>query len=92
MKFVDYDICHRIASLQKLYSVIFTHIFDFNCLKYVKFVRFRMLPEAKIMKKYQQYTFRHLRWNGVSNVFLLRELDPYVRFRIFKMCEIRSFS
>ena len=28
-----------------------TYIFDFKCLKYVKFVRFRMLPEAKIMGK-----------------------------------------
>ena len=48
--FVDFDICHRMGSLQKLYSVIL--IFDFKCLKYVKFVRFRMLPEAKIMKKF----------------------------------------
>ena len=27
-----------------------TYIFDFECLKYVKFVHFRMLPETKIMK------------------------------------------
>ena len=45
---LNFDICHRMASFRKLYSVTLTYIFDFKCLKYVKFVCFRMLPEAKI--------------------------------------------
>ena len=34
-----------------LSSVKLTYIFDFKCLKYVKFIRFRMLPKAKILRK-----------------------------------------
>ena len=43
---VYFDICHRMVSLRKLYSVTLTYIFDFKSLKYVRFVRFRMLPES----------------------------------------------
>ena len=31
--FVDFDICHRMVSLQKLYSVIVTYFSMFNILK-----------------------------------------------------------
>ena len=36
-----------------------------------------MLPETKIMKKKQQYTFKHLQSDGIglSAVFLLHDLD-----------------
>ena len=42
--FVDFDIYHRMASLRTLSFMTFTYIFDFKCLKYVKFIWFRMLP------------------------------------------------
>ena len=44
--FVDFDICHRMASVPKLYFVTLTYIFDFKCLKYVKIVRFGILPDS----------------------------------------------
>ena len=53
MRFVDFDICHRMASLQKLYSVTLTYIFDLKCLKYMNFVNFCMLRASKIMKKFR---------------------------------------
>ena len=83
--FVDFDISHRMASLQKLYSVTSTYIFDFKWLKYAKFVRIRMLPEAKIIKKKQQYKFKYLRSNGVSTVFLLCDLDLHFLGQKFKI-------
>ena len=51
-----------------------THIFDIKCLKNVIFVNFRMLPEAKIMKKtaIDIQTFAIDRRNYR---FLLRDLD-----------------
>ena len=50
VKMTSVDVWHlyRMASLRELCSVNF--IFDFKCLKYVKFVCVRILPEAKIMK------------------------------------------
>ena len=51
-----------------------------------------MMPEDKVMKQIQQYTFKHLRSNGVSPVFLLREFDLHCRLQMFEMREIRSFS
>ena len=64
-------------------SVNLTYIFNLKCLKYVKFARFRMLPEAKIMTKIQQYTFKHLRSKGINVVFLLRDLDLIFQGKIF---------
>ena len=55
----------------------------------MKFVRFRMLPEAKIMKRIQQNTFKNLQSNSVTLVFL-RDLDLHFRFQMFKIHEIRS--
>ena len=58
--------------------------FRFQMLKYVKFVRFRLLLGAKIMKKNQPYTFKHLPSNGVNSVFLLPDLDlPSEGHKIF---------
>ena len=69
------------------------YIFNFKSLKYLKFIRFRMLPVAKIIKKtYQQYTIKHLRLNAISPIFMLRDRDLHFRFQIFKFCKIRSFS
>ena len=90
--FVYIDICYRMASLRKLYSVILTYIFYFKCLKIVKFVRFLCYRIAKIMKKINQNTFNYLRLNGVSYVFLLRDPGQHFRFQMFKISEIRSFS
>ena len=43
-----------------------------------------MFPEVKIMeKKFQQYTFKLLRSNGVSTAFLLRDLDLHFGFKKF---------
>ena len=72
MTFADFYICHRMASLRKLYSLTLTYIFDIKYLKYVKFVHFRMLPEAKIILKNQQHTFlKHMQSNGIRTIFLL---------------------
>ena len=42
--------------------------------------------------KIQQYTFKDLQSNNVSPVFLLSNFDLHFRFKMFKICEIRSFS
>ena len=46
-----------------------TYIIDFKCLKYEKFLRFGMLPKAKNIFLIQQYSFQHLRSNGVNAIF-----------------------
>ena len=90
--FVDFDICHRTASLRKLYSLTSTYIFVFKCLKYVNNLFVVVYCQLdKIMKKNKQYTFRHLRSNGVKSHFILRDIYLYFRFQMFKMCEIRAF-
>ena len=92
MTFVDFCICHRLASKAELFSVTLTFIFDFKCLKYVKLVCFRILPDNKIMKRNHHYTYEHLQSNGISPIFLHRELDLHYRFQMFKICAIHSFS
>ena len=44
--FLDFEICHRMASLQKMSFVTLTYILDFKCLKYVKFISFIMLQDS----------------------------------------------
>ena len=85
MAFVDFDICHRLASLRKLHSMILTCICDFKCLKYLKFVRFHMLPDNKIKKNNQQYILKHLVSNFVSPVFFSSVISTYIfDFRCLK--------
>ena len=91
MTFVDFVICHRIGSLKKLYSVTLTYIFNFKCLKYVQFFCFRMLPEAKIIrKKYSNTHSKNLcdRTGYVS--FFLRDLDLHFQGKKLKILIYRK--
>ena len=67
-----------------------TNIFDFKCLKYVKFVRFSNLQEGKIMKKIAIHT-QTFAIERHQFRFSLRDLVLHIRFHMFKICEIRSF-
>ena len=59
MSFVEFGICQRMASLRKLYSTTLAYIFNFKCLKYVKLVGFRMLPDSYNYKKKLTNTNSH---------------------------------
>ena len=77
-----FAICHRTASMRKLYSVTLTYIFDFRYLRYLTLVRFHILTEAKIVKM-EHFTFNHLRSNAVNSGFLLRVNWPTFCISIF---------
>ena len=58
----------------------------------MNFDHFCLLPDAKnYEKKSAIYTFKHLRSNSLSPVYLLRDLDIYFPFKIFEICIFRSF-
>ena len=58
--------------------VILTYIFDFKCLKCVKFVRFRMLPEAKSIKN-SGNTHSNI-WNWTAEVLFFYPLWSWPTF------------
>ena len=64
------DICDRTALSPILSSVTFTYIFDFKCLKCVKFERFLVLPDDYNYEIIiQRYTFHHFQSNAISPTF-----------------------
>ena len=73
------------------FSVTLSYIFDFKSLKYVKSVRFRLLLEAKIIFLNQQYTFKHLRLNGVSPVLPFVTLAYIFDFKCLKFVKFVHF-
>ena len=87
MAFVYFDICHWKKSLRNLYSVTLIYIFNFKCLKYVKLVRLRKINNEQI----QQDTFKHLRSNGVSYVFLHCDHELHFDFKCLKYVKFVRF-
>ena len=68
MMFVDFDIYHQMASLGKVYSLTLTYIFYFKCLK-CEICSVSYVDGSKNFEQIQQYTFKHLRSNGVSTFY-----------------------
>ena len=63
--------------------------FRFQMCKIRETRSFRMLLEAKIMGKHQQYILRRLQLSGVSPILNLRDIDQHFQFEMFKIYEIR---
>ena len=90
MTFVDFDICHRKASLQKMYSGTLTIIFDLESLK-CEIRLFSYAAGHLNYEKIQQDTFIHLQSNHVSPVVFLCDLDLHFRFQMFKYVKFVRF-
>ena len=54
---------------RKLYLMTLTYILDFKCLKYVKSVRFRVLPESENNDKISAINIQTFAIERLSNVF-----------------------